>query len=107
MDTFPLHDALTALGDLLAADGETVRLVAVGGAALRRQGHVERTTSPEHGELVAFGWAPGQWEGGLERDTARKELDTARERDTGRERDTARELSFPMIALDSARTAPR
>lgn len=45
MDDLPLDRALTALGELLAADGETVRLVAVGGAALRLRGLVERTTT--------------------------------------------------------------
>lgn len=44
-DALPLHRALTALGELLAADGENVRLVAVGGAALRLHGFVERTTT--------------------------------------------------------------
>ena len=44
MDSLPLERALTALGELLAADGEEVRLVAVGGAALRLQGLVDRTT---------------------------------------------------------------
>lgn len=44
-NALPLEQALTALGELLAADGESVRLVAVGGAALRLQGFVERTTT--------------------------------------------------------------
>ena len=44
MNDLPLQSALTALGDLLAADGEEVRLVAVGGAALHLQGLVDRTT---------------------------------------------------------------
>ena len=44
MNGLPLQSALTALGDLLAADGEEVRLVAVGGAALHLQGLVDRTT---------------------------------------------------------------
>ena len=41
----PLERALTALGELLAADGEAARLVAVGGAALRLLGLVDRTTT--------------------------------------------------------------
>ncbi len=44
MSDLPLEQALTALGELLAADNEEVRLVAVGGAALQLQGLVERTT---------------------------------------------------------------
>ena len=44
MMNLPLEQALTALGELLAADGEEVHLVAVGGAALRLQGLVDRTT---------------------------------------------------------------
>jgi hypothetical protein len=44
MSDLPLQAALSALGDLLAADGEEVRLVAVGGAALQLQGLVDRTT---------------------------------------------------------------
>jgi hypothetical protein len=43
-DDLPLEQALTALGSLLAADAETVRLVAVGGAALRLREYVERAT---------------------------------------------------------------
>ena len=45
MDALPLEEALSALGELLAADGERARLIAVGGAALRLQGLVERTTT--------------------------------------------------------------
>ena len=44
-DAIPLERALTALGELLAADGESARLVAVGGAALRLLGLVDRTTT--------------------------------------------------------------
>ena len=44
-DAIPLERALTALGELLAVDGETARLVAVGGAALRLLGLVDRTTT--------------------------------------------------------------
>ena len=45
MDDLPLERALAALGDLLAADGHGARLIAVGGAALRLLGLVDRTTS--------------------------------------------------------------
>lgn len=41
----PLEHALAALGELLAANGEDARLVAVGGAALRLLGLVDRTTT--------------------------------------------------------------
>ena len=44
-DALPLEQALTALGELLAADGVDVRLIAVGGAALRLLGLVDRTTT--------------------------------------------------------------
>lgn len=45
LGAIPLERALTALGELLAADGEDARLVAVGGAALRLLGLVDRTTT--------------------------------------------------------------
>lgn len=45
MDALPLEEALSALGELLAAEGERARLIAVGGAALRLQGLVDRTTT--------------------------------------------------------------
>ena len=44
-DHLPIERALTALGELLAADGDEVHLVAVGGAALRLLGLIDRTTS--------------------------------------------------------------
>jgi hypothetical protein len=40
-----LDVVLTALGELLTADGEAVRLIAVGGAVMSLLGFVERTTS--------------------------------------------------------------
>lgn len=44
-DALPVERALTALGELLATEGEEVYLVAVGGAALRLLGLIDRTTS--------------------------------------------------------------
>ena len=45
MDTYiPIERALAATGELLAADGEVVRVVVVGGAALNLLGIVARTT---------------------------------------------------------------
>lgn len=45
LNTSTLDTVLHALGDLLAAEGETVRLIVVGGAALSLLGLVDRTTA--------------------------------------------------------------
>ncbi len=44
-DDIPIERALMALGELLAAEGDEVHLIAVGGAALRLLGLIDRTTS--------------------------------------------------------------
>ena len=37
-------------------------------------GHLATTTSPEHGELVVFNWAPVQWDQVLDHETAARPL---------------------------------
>ena len=45
MDGLPILHALTALGELLAADGHEQRIVVVGGAALILSGTIQRSTT--------------------------------------------------------------
>lgn len=49
----PIERALSAVGDLLAADGEDVRVVVVGGAALSLLGTIERATRDV--DVIALG----------------------------------------------------
>lgn len=51
--TIPIKRALSAVGDLLAADGEEVRVVVVGGAALNLLGTIERATRDV--DVIALG----------------------------------------------------
>ena len=45
LDTGRIRSALRAVGELLAAEGERIRIVVVGGAAMNLRGWVHRTTS--------------------------------------------------------------
>lgn len=51
--TIPIERALSAVGELLAADGEEVRVVLVGGAALNLLGTIERATRDV--DVIALG----------------------------------------------------
>lgn len=58
LDASTLDSILHALGDLLVVEGETVRLIVVGGAALSLLGLVERTTDDVDVIARAEGEAP-------------------------------------------------
>jgi len=51
--TIPIERALSAVGELLAADGQEVRVVLVGGAALNLLGTIERATRDV--DVIALG----------------------------------------------------
>lgn len=55
--TVPVDQALSAVGELLAADAAEIRVVLVGGAALRLLGVVQRTTADV--DVIALGIGTG------------------------------------------------